>query len=105
MIAVSCFVIPGMLGSKDMFVKFYSNKMFAFVQKLSFCGYLTHYIIILYTIWQTRDSIYYNVENLLELFITEAFLTLLAAIVVTLIIEIPIANLSAILLGGRKPTA
>lgn len=102
---MSCLVIPGILGSKDLIVKFFSCKLFSFLQRLSFGGYLTHYIIILYTLWQSNDAVYYNVENLIGLFFAEFFLTLIAAAIVALIIEIPIMNLSGILLGGKKPSS
>lgn len=94
-----------MLGSKDLIVKFFNCKLFAFLQRLSFGGYLTHYIIILYTLWNSKDAVYYDSENLIGLFFSEFLLTLVAAAIVALIIEIPIMNLSGILLGGKKPSS
>lgn len=104
-ISVTFFVIPAMIGQKDLVARVLGSKVFAFVQRLSFGGYLVHYIIIQYTIWDSKDSVYYNAENLLSLFFSEFSLTLLAASVIALMIEIPIMNLSSILLGGKKPTS
>ncbi|EAR83718.3 acyltransferase family protein (macronuclear) [Tetrahymena thermophila SB210] len=104
-IATTCFMIPGMLGSKDLIAKFFSNTLFAFLQRLSFGGYLTHYIIILFTLWYSKDAVYYDSENLIGMFFSEFFFTLIAAAIVALIIEIPIMNLAQILLGGRKPSS
>lgn len=94
-----------MIGQKDLVARVLGSKVFAFVQRLSFGGYLVHYIIIQYTIWDSKDSVYYNAENLLALFFSEFSLTLLAASIIALMIEIPIMNLSSILLGGKKPSA
>lgn len=41
----------------------------------------------------------------MTLFFTEFAFTLVAATIVALVIEIPIMNLSGILLGGRKPSS
>lgn len=87
-------MIPGMLGSKDLIAKFFSNTLFAFLQRLSFGGYLTHYIIILFTLWYSKDAVYYDSENLIGMFFSEFFFTLIAAAIVALIIEIPIMNLA-----------
>ncbi len=100
-IGISIFIVPAICGSKDVIVKVLSNNAFAFIARLSFCGYLIHYIILSYSLWGFEDSVYLNVENMLCLWVTEAFLTCIAAGILSLLIEIPIMNLAVILFKGK----
>lgn len=94
-----------MCGSKDLIVKILANKLFAFLARLSFCGYLIHFVVIQYALWSSQDALYMNVENLIVLYLSELTFTLLSAFVLHLFVEQPIINLAAIIFATSKKQA
>ncbi|KAL4453984.1 hypothetical protein ABPG74_003867 [Tetrahymena malaccensis] len=101
-IGVTLILLPGMCGSNDLIMRVMSSKIFQLLAKLTYQGYLIHFIILSYSVWSFKDSIYLNNENILQLYSAELIIVLFLAFLFVLIFEQPFTNLANILFAGRK---
>jgi peptidoglycan/LPS O-acetylase OafA/YrhL len=60
--------LPGMSGSKDIVARFMSHDFFAWFARITFTGYLVHYIIIEASSYGFQDSTYIGFEEMNEYF-------------------------------------
>ncbi|KAL4477952.1 hypothetical protein ABPG72_013360 [Tetrahymena utriculariae] len=95
-------LLPGMCGSQDFLMKVMSSKIFQFKAKLTFQGYLFHYIILTFSLWDSKDFLYVNNENILQLYSTELILTLSFSLVFVILIEQPFTNLANIIFNRQR---
>ncbi|KAL4436160.1 hypothetical protein ABPG74_018144 [Tetrahymena malaccensis] len=95
-------LIPGMCGSQDLLMKVMSSKIFQFIAKLTFQGYLIHYIVLTFSLWNYKDSLYVNNENILQLYFTELLLTLSFSLVFVILIEQPFTNLANLIFNRQR---
>ncbi|EAS07221.1 acyltransferase family protein (macronuclear) [Tetrahymena thermophila SB210] len=95
-------LLPGMCGSQDFLMKVMSSKIFQFIAKLTFQGYLIHYIVLTFSLWNFKDSLYVNNENILQLYSTELVFTLSLSLLFVILIEQPFTNLANIIFNRQK---
>ena len=75
--------------------------LFAPLAKVSFCMYLTHFIIILDGSFSARMDLYWQTESSLYVIISDVFFSVLLATCLTLLIESPVLGLEKIFLRGE----
>lgn len=93
--------MPNFLELKDYIGSILSWKPLGVISKVSFCGYLIHYMIIQRSVFNARQSIYLNYENVHYFYFTDILLTLFAASILSLFVEIPFINLEKFLKDNR----
>ena len=99
-------LMPNFLGLKDYIGSILSWKPLGIISKLSFCGYLMHYMIVQRSVMNSRQSIYLNYENVHYFYFADILLSLFAALILSLFVEIPFINLERFLKdrGSKKKT-
>ena len=76
-----------MFGCKNDPVKFIlGHSFFSPLAKISFCMYLTHFIIIMNGVFSSRMNLYYQTMSALYVIVTDIVFTILLALFLTLII-------------------
>ncbi|KAL4481001.1 hypothetical protein ABPG72_014469 [Tetrahymena utriculariae] len=96
-LAVILVLLPSVCGSKDLLVKTMSSSIFQFFSKLTFQGYLYHYAIETYSLWVFYDSMYLNIQNVLNLYIAQVPIIFLVSLIFYVLIELPLNNLANII--------
>lgn len=81
---VACYTNHGGLVNKIL-----SWPIWAVIGRLSYSAYLIHVIIILAEVYNRLSTIHYQTSVILNAFISQTFLTLLASIFVVIIVETP----------------
>ncbi|EAR92753.1 acyltransferase family protein (macronuclear) [Tetrahymena thermophila SB210] len=101
-IGVTLIILPGMCGSNDLIMRVMSSKVFQLLAKLTYQGYLVHFVILTYTLWSFKDPIYLNNENIISLYIVQLPIVLFISFLFVLFFEQPFTNLANILFASRK---
>lgn len=102
-IGVSFLATPSLLGLKnDFFFWLMDTKIFNFIAKISFWTYLIHYTIIEYIVYTQRVDFYYNVGDILTIYVPVALISMSLGFVGTLLVETPFAKLEKMLFEGKK---
>jgi peptidoglycan/LPS O-acetylase OafA/YrhL len=85
---------PALLGIKhDWFFWLMDTKFFNFIAKISFWTYLIHYMIIEFICYRQKTDFYYDVGDVLSLYIPAAVIAMFFGFIGTLLIENPFAKL------------
>jgi len=81
------------------------NKFFKFLAKVSFTGYLLHYTFLVITMSAFYQTPSFNFANTFTYFVGDSGLTIIFAVLLTLIVEMPFGKLEqrlmAVLAGGK----
>jgi peptidoglycan/LPS O-acetylase OafA/YrhL len=86
-IGVSMLVTPSLLGIKNDLVFFLMDtKFFNFIAKISFWTYLIHYMIIEHAIYIQKLDFYYDVADIMTLFVPIAVIAMFFGLVGTVLI-------------------
>ncbi|KAM3134927.1 hypothetical protein pb186bvf_012927 [Paramecium bursaria] len=101
-IGLSIVVIPSIIGMRDIFILFMSQITFRFMAKISFCGYLLHYIFIIVVIGLYYESPEFSEITLYQSFFGVTAITIIFGSLMTLFIEIPLSKLEKRLLQNKK---
>lgn len=93
-IGVSMLVTPSLLGIKNDLVFFLMDtKMFNFIAKISFWTYLIHYMVVEHAVYVQKLDFYYDVEDVMTLYIPIAIISMFFGLCGTLLVEVPFAKL------------
>ncbi|KAM3129124.1 hypothetical protein pb186bvf_018760 [Paramecium bursaria] len=101
-IGLTLVIIPSMIGIKDLVVSFLGCRFFRFSAKISFCGYLFHFIWLIVIGGIFYETPEYNNQELIHTFIGMTLITYISAILMALFIEIPLGKLEKRLLTFKK---
>jgi len=97
-VGVSLMVTPSLLGLKnDLVFWLMDTKLFNFIAKISFWTYLIHYMIIEYICYTQKVDFYYDVGDILTIYIPVCIFSMFFGFVGTLLIETPFAKLEKML--------
>lgn len=87
-------VTPSLLGIKNDLVFFLMDtKMFNFIAKISFWTYLIHYMVVEHAVYVQKLDFYYDVEDVMTLYIPIAIISMFFGLCGTLLVEVPFAKL------------
>jgi peptidoglycan/LPS O-acetylase OafA/YrhL len=96
-----------MFGCKNDPSKFIlGHPFFSPLAKVSFCIYLTHFIVIMNGTFSSRMDLYWQTISSLYHIVTDIFYSILLALFLSLIVESPTLGLEKIFLRGegkKKP--
>ena len=96
-------VTPSLLGIKNDLVYFLMDtKLFNFIAKISFWTYLIHYMVIEHTVYIQKLDFYYNVHDVMTLYIPVAIISMAFGLAGTLLVEVPFAKLEKMLFETKK---
>ncbi|EAS03650.1 acyltransferase family protein (macronuclear) [Tetrahymena thermophila SB210] len=101
-IGVCLVCMPAIFGSKDLIVQILSCKLFALLARFSFSGYLIHYIIIAFNLWNSYDAMYFSFSELFYHFLGVTMIVLLFGLLLHLAVEQPVVGLSNIIFNGKR---
>ncbi|KAL4445123.1 hypothetical protein ABPG74_018851 [Tetrahymena malaccensis] len=101
-IGVCLVSMPAIFGSKDLIVQILSCKLFALLARFSFSGYLIHYIVIAFNLWNSYDAIYFSFSELFFHFLGVTVMVLLFGLILHLAVEQPVVGLSNMIFGGQR---
>lgn len=91
-------VTPTLVGVKnDLFFFLMDTKLFNFIAKISFWTYLIHYMVIEHSCFVQKLDFYYDVNDVLTIYIPVAIIAMSFGLVGTLLIEVPFAKLEKML--------
>ena len=97
-----CVTICCLLNIPDV-VGFIANwKIWGFIARISFCAYLVHYFIIQRSLYNYRQSNYFSNESLVYWTIADIIITLVAASILSLLVEIPFMNMEKVIKEAFK---
>lgn len=86
-IGVSLLVTPTLVGVKnDLFFFLMDTKAFNFMAKISFWTYLIHYMVVEHVCYSQKLDYYYDVSDVLTLYIPVAILAMAYGLVGTVLI-------------------
>lgn len=101
LIGVYLLVFAAMFGCKNDPVKFIlGHSFFSPLAKVSFCIYLTHFIVIMDNTFSSRMDLYWQTISSLYHIVTDIFYSILLALVLSLLVELPTLGLEKIFLRG-----
>lgn len=90
LIGVTLVCFPAMFGCKnDPVHKILGHKLFAPIAKISFCMYLTHFIVIIMGVFSNRMDLYWQPMSSIYYVISDIFWTIILATFLSLLIESP----------------
>ena len=89
--------MPGLLGSKDIIVKIMGNVGFAFIARLSFTGYLIHYMVVSFSYYTNNNTVFVEDATMIYYWIANAVFSLFFALVLSTFVELPFMNLEGII--------
>ena len=96
-------VLPTTLGIKYSFFGLILNaKIFAWIARISFCTYLVHLMIVFRFIYNRSYDFYYQLQDIFVIDFGLLVLCLFFGFLVTLLVELPFANLLKIVMTGFK---
>jgi peptidoglycan/LPS O-acetylase OafA/YrhL len=100
---VICTILPTVLGFNYSFLNLLlTAKIFHFIARISFCTYLVHLMVIYQFIYTRSADFYYNVTDIFVIYMGLLVVSLAFGFLMTLVIEIPCANLQKELLAYLK---
>ncbi len=76
--------------------------IFSPLAKVSFCMYLTHFIVILSGTFSVRMELFWQAESSIYIVISDIFFSILLATLLSLLVESPVLGLEKIFLRGGK---
>ena len=101
MIGVYLLVFAAMFGCKNDPVKFIlGHSFFSPLAKVSFCVYLTHFIVIMNGVYSSKTGLYWQSISVLYHIVTDIFYSVMLALVLSLLVESPTLGLEKIFLRG-----
>lgn len=71
-------------------------KIWGFIARISFCAYLIHFIVIQRSVQNYRQANYFSNESLFYWSVADIVITLVAATVLCLLVELPFMNLEKV---------
>jgi peptidoglycan/LPS O-acetylase OafA/YrhL len=79
--------------------------IFSPLAKVSFCIYLTHFIVIMNGVFSVRMDLYWQTSSILYIVISDIFWSILLATCLSCLIEAPILSLERLFLRPDKKKA
>ncbi|CAD8208487.1 unnamed protein product [Paramecium octaurelia] len=105
-IGVGLCITPALLGCKNDPSRFILGHPFwQPIARISFCMYLTHFIVILFMTFSTTQLVYYQQSHILYFTLTDIVYTIIIGGLLSLAIEVPCMNLEKILFAPKKQEA
>ena len=96
-------VLPSILGISNSFFALILNvKIFAWIARISFCTYLVHLMLILGYYYSRTYDVYYKVQDTFATYVGLLTLSLFFGFIMTMLVELPFANLLKLLMTGFK---
>lgn len=96
-------VFAAMFGCKNDPAKFFlGHPIFSALAKVSFCVYLTHFIVIMDGTFSARMDLFWQPSSSVYIVISDIFLSILFATCLSTLIEAPILALEKIFLKTHK---
>lgn len=93
-IGVSLIATPSLLGIKnDLALFLLDTKLFNFTSKISFWTYLIHYMLILLVCYSQKVDFYYNILDVLSLYLGVVVMSMICGFLGTMIVEVPFAKI------------
>ncbi|CAD8107262.1 unnamed protein product [Paramecium primaurelia] len=105
-IGVGFCITPALLGCKNDPSRFILGHPFwQPIARISFCMYLTHFIVILFMTFSSTQLVYYQYSHILFFTLTDIVYTIVIGGILSLAIEVPCMNLEKILFAPKKQQA
>jgi peptidoglycan/LPS O-acetylase OafA/YrhL len=96
-------IFAGMFGCKHDPAKFIlGHWIFSPLAKVSFCVYLTHFIVIMNGTFSARMELFWQETTSLYIVITDIFWSVVCATFLSALVESPILGMEKVLMGGGK---
>ncbi|CAD8115428.1 unnamed protein product [Paramecium sonneborni] len=102
-LGVGLCITPALLGCKNDPSRFILGHPFwQPIARISFCMYLTHFIVILFMTFSSTQLVYYQYSHILFFTLTDIVYTIIIGGIISLAIEVPCMNLEKILFAPKK---
>ncbi|CAD8211140.1 unnamed protein product [Paramecium pentaurelia] len=102
-LGVGLCITPALLGCKNDPSRFILGHPFwQPIARISFCMYLTHFIVILFMTFSSTQLVYYQYSHILYFTLTDIVYTIIIGGLLSLAIEVPCMNLEKILFAPKR---
>lgn len=101
-IGVNILIFPSLFGGNTLLKQFLSHKLFIPFSRIGFCAYLVHCFWIFRNHGNATTSFHFSYVNVVYRTLANVVQSYAAALILTLIIEVPVANIEQVLLSKKK---
>jgi len=101
-VAMTMVLLPSFLGESTIFKRFLSHPLMVPLARLSFTAYLVHLFWVYFGFFNASASFHFTFRNVTLTTLANGVIAFLAGLVLSLLMEVPMANIEGKYLGGGR---